>query len=434
MDSRPKTLSSFLLHHPSTKFIRLQFVDLSGILRTRIVTTQHCLDMIAEGQHATVGGKSMLFSVTDRTSSIVAFVGVCELHPDWRSLRVCGYAPGHAAVMCCVYDKYFEEEPFHLCPRRKLADFVTECEASQSKKFLVGFEVEFVLLDPSGEPPRTVDAINAWSTTSGLRGDTLKLIEETVEALQASGISVLQFHTVEPNQLQIATGPLSPLDAIDALMHTNECIKHVSVRHGLRVTMAPKALREDIPTGTHAHISIHPPSGQENFLAGILNNLQTLCAFGLASYDSYSRVTELRNAAGAWVAWGTENRYLPIRGIKNARWELRYLDATANFYLALLATFAAGMQGLKEKAPLQWHDCQQNPLQFGESKRKEFGIVKQLPKSMREAIEILRESTSLDEVLGKSLKPNYIAMKEVDESDMGAWSEDRRREWFTKLF
>ena len=352
MDSGTKTLFTFLLHHPSTKFIRLQFVDLSGILRTRIVTTQHCLDMIAKGQHATVGGKSMLFSVTDKTSSTVASVGLCELHPDWRSLRVCGYAPGHAAVMCCVYDRYFEEEPFHLCPRRKLADFVIECEVSQSKKFLVGFEVEFVLLDPSGEPPRTVDPINAWSVTNGFRGDTLKLMEESVEALQASGISVLQFHTVEPNQLQIATGPLSPLDAIDALMHTNECIKHVSVRHGLRATMAPKPLREDMPTATHAHVSIHPPSGQENFLAGILNSLQTLCAFGLPSYDSYSRITELRNAAGAWVAWGTENRYVPIRAIENARWELRYLDTTANFYLALLTAFSAGMQGLKENMPL----------------------------------------------------------------------------------
>ncbi len=64
----------------------------------------------------------------------------------------------------------FEEESFHLRPRPKLADFMIECDVSRSKKFLVGFEAEFVLLDPSGEPSRTVDPINAWSVTSGLAG------------------------------------------------------------------------------------------------------------------------------------------------------------------------------------------------------------------------------------------------------------------------
>ena len=60
--------------------------------------------------------------------------------------------------------------------------------------------------------------------------------------------------------------------------------------------------------------------------------------------------------------------------------------------------------------------------------------MKQLPKTMRDTIEILRASTNLDEVLGETLKSNYIAMKEIDESDMRNWSEDRRRELFTQLF
>lgn len=433
MENSVNLLPSFLVKHPSIKFIRLQFVDLSGILRCRVLTTQQCLELVREGEHATIGGKCLLYSVTDKTSSIVPPVGLCELHPDWPSLRICAYAPAHASVMCFVYDRY-SEEPFHLCPKRKLADFLTDCETSHGKKFLIGFEVEFVLLDASGQAPQTIDTVGAWHTTNGLRGSTLELCEKTVEALQAAGISVLHFHTVEPNQLQLVTGPLSPMAAIDALMHTRECIKHVSVQHGLRATMAPKALSEDLATGAHAHISVNPPTGQENFLAGILRNLPALCAFGMPSYDSYSRVTGLVNAAGTWITWGTENRYVPVRGIKEGRWELRFLDATANLYLAVLMTLAAGMQGWKEEIELELADCQLNPFTLEGKERAELGIVKHMPNSMAEALQMLKESTALDARLGKSLKQNYVAMKELDESQMRTWSADQRRECFTKLF
>jgi len=62
--------------------------------------------------------------------------------------------------MCFIYDKY-ADEPFHLCPRHKLADFLTECELSHEKKFLTDFEIEFVLLDSSGNALQTNDNINA---------------------------------------------------------------------------------------------------------------------------------------------------------------------------------------------------------------------------------------------------------------------------------
>lgn len=376
----------------------------------------------------------MLYSVTDKVSSITAPVGLVELQPDWRSLRICGYAPGNAEVMCFAYDTWNTDDPFHLCPRRKLADFLIKCETSHGRKFLVGFEIEFVLLDATGNPIQTVDNINGWSTTGGLRGNILSLMQATIAALQASSIDVLQLHTVEPNQLQIATRHSNPMDAIDSLMYSHECIKHMAVQYGLRATMTPKALKSDLCTGAHAHISIHPPDKHDNFLAGILENLQELCAFGLPSYDSYSRVTGLTNGSGTWVSWGTENRYVPVRGIEKARWELRFLDATANFYLALLMTFAAGMRGVQEGLLLGQKDCQQNPWFLGDEERKDLGIEKRLPTSLKESIEVLQESMTLDPILGKSMKQHYIAIKELDEREMSAWSDDLRRECFINMF
>ncbi|KAI9678975.1 MAG: hypothetical protein M1822_007401 [Bathelium mastoideum] len=433
METDMTILSSFLHRHPSIKFIRLQFADLSGILHTRLVTTQYCLDLVGKEQYATVGGRSMLHAVNDALSPIAPPIGLCELHPDWQSLRICTFASGHASVQCFVWDTY-SEEPFHLCPRRKLVDKLIEWESKLNVTFLTGFEIEFVLLDSSGQIPQTVDGISAWSTTAGLRGSSLDLTEDIVEALEASDISVVLFHTSAPNQLQIATGPMSPVHAIDALMQTHECIKHIAVRYGLHATMAPKALPDSLATGAHVHISLQPPSKRESFLAGVLDSLPAIMALTMPSYDSYHRVTGVQCGAGTLVAWGTENRYVPIRAIRAGRLELRSLDATANFYLALLAILAAGMRGIEEGLPLEAADCQVNPFELQEEERRALGIVRRLPDNMKESNKILKESTVFDETLGTSLKRQYIAMKEVDEKDMSELSEHDRRAWFVKMY
>ena len=426
-------LSSFLLKYPSVRFVRLHWVDLSGIIRTRILTVEHCLTLESEGQYAGVGGRCMLNSVTDKKSPMSKAAGACELQPDWSSLRLCGHAPRHASVMCFVRDRY-AVDPYHLCPRWKLEELLGEFDVSFGIQFLVGFEIEFVLLNASSQVPQRIDSIDTWCSTNGLRGDTLNIIEEIVDALQASNVPVLQINTQNPAQLEIATGPANPMAAIDALMHSYECIKSISIRHGLRATMTPKPLAERLYTGAHGHISMLPIDKKDNFLAGILKNLEILCAFGMPSYDSYWRAGVHANAAGSFVAWGTENRYVPVRGIEPGRWELRFLDATANLYLALAMTLASGLKGIKENSALRWADCHKNPSMIGESERTSLGIVTQMPNSMKDSIKILSESSKLDAALGKDLKQHYLSIKEIDEMEMGDWSEPHRREHFVKFF
>lgn len=82
--------------------------------------------------------------------------------------------------------------------------------------------------------------------------------------------------------------------------------------------MHPSPSAEHHGIGTHFHIPIAPPtqSGADCFLAGILENLPALCAFSLPLEEIYRRVDDKRSEAGAWVAWGTQNRDVPIRKIE----------------------------------------------------------------------------------------------------------------------
>jgi glutamine synthetase len=56
--------------------------------------------------------------------------------------------------------------------------------------------------------------------------------------------------------------------------------------------------------------------------------------------------------AGTLVGCGTQNRYLPVRKIRDGHWELRFADATANFYLFLAVVIAAGLRGIQEHEKL----------------------------------------------------------------------------------
>ncbi|KAI9709137.1 MAG: hypothetical protein M1820_003584 [Bogoriella megaspora] len=426
-------IASFLSHNPSIKYFRLQFVDLSGILRGRFLTVEHLQDVTMKGNYATVAGTAMHHAVNDAVSSIAPPFGLFELVPDWQSLRLCTFAPGHASVMCSLRDVY-SADPFNLCPRGRLAEHLDKWQNVNRVAFLTGFEIEFLLLDASAEISQTADSVNAWSTTAGLRGSNLKLVEDIVQALQDSGISVQLFHTTAaPSQFQIATGPARPLEAVDSLMQTHECIRHLCARYGLRATMAPKPLLTKVATGAHTHISMGPPEKRDSFLAGILEHLPAISALSMPSYDSYYRAG-LYQCPGAWVAWGTENRHVPIRAIKEDRWEIRSIDATANFYLALLTILAAGVRGIEQNMALNLRDCRLNPSKLSQEEITAHGIVTPMPKSMKECLMILKDSTVFDAVLGGPMKTQYIAMKELDEKDMSALDDRSRRDLYVKMF
>lgn len=129
--------------------------------------------------------------------------------------------------------------------------------------------------------------------------------------------------------------------------------------------------------GLHAHFSIidAQPATSDAFLAGILARIPALCAFGLASFDSYARLGDMRGTMGTRVAWGTEQKDLAIRKIKDRTvyWEIRCIDATANMYLTIAAFITAGCRGVREKEPLRWKDQPGRPS-YGHKNFRDRGI------------------------------------------------------------
>ena len=107
--------------------------------------------------------------------------------------------------------------------------------------------------------------------------------------------------------------------------------------------------------------------------------------------ESYERVNDFGSESGAYVAWGTENRDVPIRKIRTGHWEIRCCDGAANMYLVLAAFIASGLEGLKEGKELIWKDYLGCPSSAEEQERVMSGIQMSLPKALPESLKALEE-------------------------------------------
>jgi hypothetical protein len=113
---------------------------------------------------------------------------------------------------------------------------------------LIGFEIEFVLLNEASELANPLDRIAGYSMTAGLRGSNLSMLEEILNALEASKTGVHYFHTEIADQLEIVLGPMTPVHAIDALMQAQEAIRTICVRHSLKASLTPRPVLNDLAT------------------------------------------------------------------------------------------------------------------------------------------------------------------------------------------
>lgn len=71
------------------------------------------------------------------------------------------------------------------------------------------------------------------------------IVEEIYDVLTDAGIEVQQFHAESaPGQYEVVTGPLPPVEAVDALVFTRDTIYNIAAKHGVRATLYPKVYSE----------------------------------------------------------------------------------------------------------------------------------------------------------------------------------------------
>lgn len=183
-----------------------------------------------------------------------------------------------------------------------------------------------VFLEDRQFPPVPISN-HAWSASLALRSSGVgkAIVEEIYDVLTDAGIEVQQFHAESaPGQYEIITGPLPPVEAVDALVFTRDTIYNVAAKHGVRATLYPKVFKNSCifpglmncrlivgGTAAHAHVSLKrgspsPDAEMEDapgltvleteFIAGLMDHLQAVSAFVMPTFASYERLMD-----GAWA-------------------------------------------------------------------------------------------------------------------------------------
>ncbi|KAF9480603.1 glutamine synthetase/guanido kinase [Pholiota conissans] len=424
----------------NVEYIRFTWVDFSNTIRFRLIPIAYFEKLLASRRPGIGLAKAALGLVNISLADGFLPMGEYLYVPDLTSFRLCPYEPGHASVM-----GFFEEKtPYvtandttsvetKICPRGTLKRVVEQAKKELGVEFLVGFENEFILLQNDLEGIEPVGTY-AFSSSSSLRTGALetRVMDKIARAVQASGIELQMYHGEgAPGQYEVITGPLTPLEAADALIHTREIIYNIAASHGLRATFAPRVFTTAPGSATHSHISVHSTHPghtkgprmsdlEKTFLAGLTAHLPNLSAVTLPIPASYERVGDGKWSGGTHVCWGTENRECPIRlasatSPSSRRFEMRFLDATANPYLALAGILGAGILGIRAQTPLTLVDCR-GPLtaaQMTDAQRLEHGITARMPLTWEEARENFQKDSELKDIFGQELVDMYFSVNKA---------------------
>ena len=221
-------------------------------------------------------------------------------------------------------------------------------------------------------------------------------------------------------------------------------VKSIAENHGLRATFMPKPFSHLTGNGCHMHISVWDKSGKKNlfhdkkgelgisalgynFLGGMLNHAQALCAITNPTVNSYKRINAPRTSSGAtWspssITYGGNNRTHMIRIPDDDRFELRLADGAANPYLMPAAVMAAGMDGIANKTdPGKRLDI--DMYADGDKVRG----AKKLPLNLLDALRALEKDKALAAALGDETVSAFIKLKTAEWNDYASHLTDWER-------
>ncbi|CAM1500647.1 Fc.00g098090.m01.CDS01 [Cosmosporella sp. VM-42] len=423
------------------KFLRVYWNDYTAMPRMRVIPMQRVWTLLRDDNDFSFGvtKASLGLLQNDVLAPGVSASGEYRLHPDLQTLRL-GPRSGHITTMGNFKEK--DSVPAQLCPRTLLKRTV-EKAARQELSFSLGFEIELLLVRRGNN--NKYDALDgdghAWSIGRAMEHEAaISVIEEAIAQLANAGVYIEMVHPESANgQYEIILPKAPALEAVDTLLYAREVIGNCATAQGFKMTLHPKPFPHSCGTAAHVHMSLATPDGAdaesyEPFYAGILKHLRAITAFTYSNPVSYDRVMDGCWAGGTWVTWGTQNRETPLRKIEGSHWELKCMDGLANPYLALSSILLAGLNGIANTESMTWADCVRDPASLTADDREVMAIQKQLPSSLPEALDALKEDKELCELMGQYVIERYLTVKTAEEQAFEAMDKDERWRWIIERY
>lgn len=416
------------------EYFLISFVDLFGVLRSKLVPARAIGDMQKNG--AGFAGFAAWLDMSPADGDMFAI-------PDPDSLI---QLPWKKEVGWLASDLYLDGQPIEASPRIALKRQI-EKASKKGCRMKTGVECEYFLVNSDGtaiSDDQDTQSKPCYDQSALMR--QYEVITQVCDAMIELGWGPYQNDHEDANgQFEMNWDYDDCLKTADRHVFFKYMVRQIAENNGLRATFMPKPFAHLTGNGCHAHVSLWDKVGKKNlfadsgdemglskkayhFLGGVMHNVEALASIFNPTVNSYKRINAPRTLSGAtWspnaVSYSGNNRTHMVRIPDPGRFELRLMDGAANPYLMQAGILASGLDGIAMKRdPGKRLDI--NMYTEGHKVR---GLTK-LPLNLLDAIRVTEKSSSLKEAMGEELIKAYCKLKLVQWNDFTRSISDWERQ------
>jgi glutamine synthetase len=414
------------------KYFLISYVDLFGASRAKLVPASAIAGMARNG--AGFAGFATWLDMSPADPDLFAL-------PDPTSLIQLPWKP---EIGWLASDLYMNGKVVPQGPRNALKKAIADA-AKHGVVLKTGVECEYFLVMSDGSA--ISDAADTATKPCYDQSALMRryaVIKDICDAMLSLGWGAYQNDHEDANgQFEMNWHYDDALVTADRHVFFKFMVRAIAEQHGLRATFMPKPFLNLTGSGCHMHVSVW--KGEENvfedekdelglskmgyqFIGGIINSADALCAITNPTVNSYKRINAPRTVSGAtWapntVTYTGNNRTHMIRIPEAGRFEFRLADGAANPYLLPAAVLVAGMDGVVNKRdPGKRLDI--NMYTDGHT----VTDAKRLPLNLLDALRALEKSSILRGALGDELVDGFLKLKTIEWNDysrfLTQWERD----------
>ena len=424
----------------NVEYLLVQFVDIHGSPKVKMVPANHLDDVIDEGAGFAGAAVSGL-GQGPHSHDMLARVDLDSYSP----------APWTEGVARFASDLYVDGEPHMYCSRQNFKRVLAGVK-NEGYTFHVGIEPEHFLVtrDENGKisiwDPNEVDNLAKPCYDFKGIGNAMGYLRDLMDGMTKAGWDVYQSDHEDANgQYEINFVFSDALTTADRYTFFKMMTSQYAQRHGAIATHMAKPFADRTGSGGHIHFHMEDDEGENvfldegdpqglglskfayNFIGGIFAHAPALCAIASPTVNCYKRLQVGAGLTGtqsgftwtpAFITYGDNNRTQMIRTAGPGHLEDRTVSAACNPYLALAAYVTAGLDGVRrELDPGEPNLGNMYELGLDEIQRRGIGM---LPQSLAKALAALREDEVVQSALGV-IYDEFITLKE------GEWNEYHRQ-------
>ncbi len=411
-------------------------IDMQGRLMGKRFHAQHFIDDAWEETHCCnyMLATDMEMATPDgyAATSWAAGYGDYIMKPDLGTIRPVPWLEGTAMVLCDLLDHQSHEEVEHA-PRTVLKKQIARAEAMGLTPF-TATELEFFLFaqsfqDITDSEFRDLTPISGYNEDYHIFQTTKEeaIMRPVRNHLFAAGIPVENSKgEAEAGQQELNIKYSTALKTADHHSIAKHATKEIAWQNGHAASFLAKWRADRGGSASHVHQSLwrngtnafydadakHGMSDlMRSYVAGQIKYARDITLFLAPYVNSYKRFQK-GSFAPTKTAWSVDNRTAGFRlcgeGSKSVRIECRIGGSDLNPYLATAALLAAGLAGIEEGLDLA-------PPVTGDVYERDD--VPEVPRSLREATTIFRDSKMLRVAMGDWVVDHYTRAAEVEQED-----------------